>query len=189
MGRRLFDLHTVRGLVLCGLLAGTLLAASLTAWELLHPSMIAEAPAGDLRERGLAFPVAGIPREVTDSFTDRRGIARLHHAIDIMAARGTPVRAVDEGTIVKLASGGIGGTTIYQHDPADRYCYYYAHLQAYASGLHEGQKVARGDVIASVGSTGNAAENAPHLHFAIYRLDERKDCATGMPVNPYPLLR
>jgi murein DD-endopeptidase MepM/ murein hydrolase activator NlpD len=190
VGRPLFDLHSLRGLLLCGLLAGTLLAASLAAWPLLLPSMIAEeAPSDELRERGLTFPVAGIARVVTDTFTDRRGSARLHHAVDIMAARGTPVRAVDEGTIVKLGAGGIGGTTIYQHDAADQYCYYYAHLQGYASGLREGQKVGRGEVIASVGTTGNAPANAPHLHFAIYRLDDRKDCSTGTPVNPFPLLR
>jgi peptidoglycan LD-endopeptidase LytH len=188
--RPLFNLHTLRGLVLCGLLAGAILAAALAAWELVHPSMIAEESAPeDLRERGLAFPVAGVSRLVTDSFTDPRGRARLHHALDIMAARGAPVRAVDEGTIVKLGSGGTGGTTIYQHDAADHYCYYYAHLQGYASGLREGQKVARGEVIGSVGTTGNAPENAPHLHFAIYRLDDRKECSTGTPVNPYPLLR
>jgi murein DD-endopeptidase MepM/ murein hydrolase activator NlpD len=191
MTRRAFELHTVRGILFSGLAAGAALATVMTAWELGHrgPGAVLEAPPEDLRRRGLEFPVAGIPRAITDSFDDPRHGARRHHAVDIMAPRGSPVRAVDDGTIVKLASGGAGGTTIYQFDGGDLYCYYYAHLQGYAPGLHEGQKVARGEVIGYVGTTGNAPENTPHLHFAVSRLGERKEWWSGTPVNPYPLLR
>jgi peptidoglycan LD-endopeptidase LytH len=49
--------------------------------------------------------------------------------------------------------------------------------------------VLRGDVIGYVGTTGNAPESAPHLHFAIFRLGDRKEWWNGTPVNPYPLLR
>jgi peptidoglycan LD-endopeptidase LytH len=191
MRRRALELHSVRGLVLSGLVAGAALVTIMTAWQLSPHGFpaAAEAPPEDLRRRGLDFPVAGVPRTMTDSFDDPRGLLRRHHAVDIMAPRGSPVRAVDSGTVVKLASGGAGGTTIYQFDEAEVYCYYYAHLQGYASGLHEGQKVARGELIGYVGTTGNAPENAPHLHFAIARLDERKEWWNGTPVNPYPLLR
>ena len=190
MRRRALELESLRGLFLSGLVAGAALATVMTAWELGKrvPGTVAEAPE-DLRRRGLEFPVAGAPRTMTDSFDDPRGLARRHHAVDIMAPRGSPVRAVDEGTIAKLASGGAGGTTIYQFDGTELYCYYYAHLQGYAPGLHEGQKVARGEVIGYVGTTGNAPASAPHLHFAISRLDERKEWWNGTPVNPYPLLR
>ena len=191
MGRRGFELNTLRGVFLSGLAAGATLAGVMTAWELVTrmPGTAGQAPPEDLLRRGLEFPVTGIPRTLTNSFDDPRSGARLHHAVDIMAPRGSPVRAVDEGTIAKLASGGAGGTTIYQYDGDQRYCYYYAHLQGYATGLREGQKVARGDVIGYVGTTGNAPENAPHLHFAIFRLDEGKDWGNGTPVNPFPLLR
>lgn len=191
MSGRALELRSLRGLFLSGLVAGAALATVMTAWELakLGSGAEAEAPPEDLRRRGLDFPVAGVPRTITDSFDDPRGLARRHHAVDIMAPRGSPVRAVDAGTIVKLASGGAGGTTIYQFDEAGVYCYYYAHLQGYASGLREGQKVARGELIGYVGTSGNAPENAPHLHFAITRLDERKEWWNGTPVNPYPLLR
>jgi len=191
MKRRALELQTVRGLLLSGLVAGAVLATVMTAWELVHRlrGAVAEAPSDELRRRGLEFPVAGAPRALTDSFDDPRGVARRHHAVDIMAPRGSPVRAVDAGTIVKLASGGAGGTTIYQFDATEAYCYYYAHLQGYAPGVHEGQKVTRGEVIGYVGTTGNAPANAPHLHFAISRLDERKEWWGGTPVNPYPLLR
>lgn len=189
--QRVLELRTLRGLLLSGLVAGAGLAAITTAWELAKRmrGAAAEAPPEELLARGLQFPVAGNVRAMADSFDDPRGGTRLHQAVDIMAPRGTAVRAVDEGTIVKIASSGAGGKTIYQYDPAERFCYYYAHLQGYAPGLREGQKVARGDVIGYVGTTGNAPERAPHLHFAIYRLDDRKQWWTGTPVNPYPLLR
>jgi len=189
--RRALELRTLRGLFFSGLVAGAALAGVTTAWELGQRmrAALGAAPPVELRERNLEFPVAGVPRAIADSFDDPRAGARVHHAVDIMAPRGTAVRAVDAGTIVKLASSGAGGTTIYQYDPLEHYCYYYAHLQAYAPGLREGQKVARGDVIGYVGTTGNAPARAPHLHFAIFRLDDRKQWWSGAPVNPYPLLR
>jgi murein DD-endopeptidase MepM/ murein hydrolase activator NlpD len=79
-----------------------------------------------------------------------------HEAIDIMEPRGTPVHAVVSGTIRKLFLSKPGGNTIYQFDEMGVYCYYYAHLDGYAEGLHEGMRVKSGDVIGFVGSTGNA---------------------------------
>ena len=74
--------------------------------------------------------------------------------------------AVDDGRIAKLFTSMPGGLTIYQFDPAGELAYYYAHLDRYAEGLREGSAVTRGDLIGYVGSTGNAASDAPHLHFA-----------------------
>ena len=111
-----------------------------------------------------------------------------HEAIDIIEPRGTPVRAVVRGTIRKLFLSKPGGNTIYEFDEKSEYCYYYAHLDRYAEGLHEGMSVKPGDVIGFVGSTGNAAENAPHLHFAIFELGPEKQWWRGQAVNPYPSL-
>jgi murein DD-endopeptidase MepM/ murein hydrolase activator NlpD len=86
-------------------------------------------------------------------------------------------------------SQGGGGITIYQFDPTETYCYYYAHLDRYAPGLKEGQRVRRGDVIAYVGSTGNASPDAPHLHFAIFRMGLERQWWKGEPINPYPVLK
>ncbi len=142
-----------------------------------------------LEDRDLEMPVAGVEKEeLYDSFLDARG-ARTHHAIDIMAERGTPVRAVEDGTIQRLFTSKGGGLTIYQFDPAAAYCYYYAHLDAYADGLREGMAVERGDIIGYVGSTGNAAPDAPHLHFAITRLSGERRWWEGEPINPYPILK
>jgi len=76
-----------------------------------------------------------------------------HEAIDIMEPRGTPVRAVVSGTIRKLFLSKPGGNTIYQFDEMGAYCYYYAHLDGYVEGLHEGMRIASGEVIGFVGST------------------------------------
>jgi murein DD-endopeptidase MepM/ murein hydrolase activator NlpD len=140
---------------------------------------------------GLAVPVAGIkPEQLSDTFTQARaGGARLHDAIDIMAPEGTPVVAAADGTIEKLFdSKGGGGITVYIRSPDQRWTYYYAHLQGYAPGLAEGQKVRRGQVIGRVGHTGNANPAGPHLHFAINRMQPGEKWYDGSPVNPYPLL-
>lgn len=144
-----------------------------------------------LRDRELEVPVEGIDGDdLHDTFSDRRGVGRTHEALDIMAPRGTPVVAVEDGTIAKLfLSEGGGGITIYQFDPSTQYSYYYAHLDRYAPGLREGQAVRRGDVIGYVGSTGNASPDAPHLHFGIFRLTPERQWWKGEALNPYDILR
>jgi murein DD-endopeptidase MepM/ murein hydrolase activator NlpD len=140
---------------------------------------------------GLAVPVAGIkPSQLSDTFTQARaGGARLHDAIDIMAPEGTPVVAAAEGTVEKLFnSPGGGGITAYVRSPDMRWTYYYAHLQSYAAGLAEGQKVKRGQLLGRVGYTGNANPAGPHLHFAINRMQPGEKWYNGSPINPYPLL-
>lgn len=145
--------------------------------------------AEDIDDRDLEIPVRGVEEnELYDSFDDARG-SRVHQAIDIMAERGTPVLAVEDGSIEKLFESKAGGLTIYQFDPSEAFCYYYAHLDSYAHNLREGATVKKGDVIGYVGSTGNAPKNAPHLHFAIFRLTSEKQWWKGEPLNPYPLLR
>lgn len=138
----------------------------------------------------LLVPVQGVaPAALSDTYDDPRGSDRLHEALDIMAPAGTPVLATADGRIEKLFDSANGGLTIYQFDPTETWCYYYAHLQRYAPGLEEGDTVRRGEVIGYVGSTGNANAAAPHLHFGIYLLGEEKQWSRGTPVNPYPLLR
>ena len=106
-----------------------------------------------------------------------------------MAARGTPVVSASDGIVEKLYfSEGGGGTSAYVRSNDKRWIYYYAHLDAYAPNLAEGQRIGIGDPIGTVGSTGNAAEDAPHLHFAIHRMEPEEGWWEGRPVNPYPLL-
>ena len=161
-------------------------AAARPATTAAAPSAVAAVPASD---NGLLLPVAGIkPAQLTDTFTQARGSGRLHDAIDIMAARGTPVLAAVDGKVEKLFTSKQGGLTVYEFDPAATHAYYYAHLDRYAPGLVEGMPLKRGDVIGYVGSTGNANPEAPHLHFAIFELGPEKHWWQGTAINPYPLL-
>jgi murein DD-endopeptidase MepM/ murein hydrolase activator NlpD len=207
------NLQTAKGALLTGLVLGVVLLAVFVVWHACAvrtpppaPGRAAPPPAPgreaarrapadeasaiqDLRARRLEFPVAGaLPSDLRDSFDEARG-SRVHEAVDIPAPRGAPVRAVEDGTIAKLYQGAAGGISVYQFDAGERYCYYYAHLQRYAPGLREGQQVRRSEVIGFVGTTGNAPESTPHLHFAIFRLDEGKQWWRGTPVNPLPVLR
>lgn len=154
------------------------------------PEPVLAPPAADgLDERDLEMPVEGVASDdLTRSFSEDRG-GRLHEAIDILAPRNTPVKAVEDGTIARLFFSKAGGITIYQFDPAEQFCYYYAHLERYADGLREGQRVHKGQVIGYVGTSGNAPENTPHLHFAIFRLTSAKHWWEGTPVDPYDVLR
>jgi peptidoglycan LD-endopeptidase LytH len=137
--------------------------------------------------RAMIVPVTGIAREaMRDMFNEKRG-NRRHEAIDILAPKGTPVIATDDGVVKKLFTSKPGGLTVYQFDPDQRFCYYYAHLDRYAPGLHEGQLLRRGEILGYVGTTGNAG-NTPHLHFALIRLDKERRWWKGTYVNPYPYL-
>lgn len=152
------------------------------------PPPRAQVPADALAARGLLIPVKGLKRgDLHDNYGEKRGLRR-HHALDIMAQRGTPVVAVDDGRVVRVRRHLLGGLTVYQYDPGERYAYYYAHLDRYANGLQEGRLLQRGDLIGYVGSTGNAPASAPHLHFAITEMDHQKRWFRGKPVNPYPYL-
>lgn len=149
----------------------------------------AHSPA-ELKDRDLEIPVEGVePEQLSRSFADTRGATRRHEAIDILAARNTPVRAVEDGVIARLFHSRAGGITIYQFDPTERYCYYYAHLERYADGLREGARVRKGQVIGYVGTSGNAPKDTPHLHFAVFRLTEEKRWWEGTPIDPYNVLR
>ena len=154
----------------------------------------ASGPRGDeqgaklLDRRLLVLPVVGAKASaLTDQYQLARG-ERVHEAIDIMAPAGTPVVAVDDGRIAKLFTSRAGGYTVYHFDPSQQLAYYYAHLDRYAPGLKEGMEVRRGDLIGDVGSTGNANPQAPHLHFAVFRLGRPPKWWEGEAVNPYPAL-
>jgi peptidoglycan LD-endopeptidase LytH len=99
------------------------------------------------------------------------------------------VVGAQDGTIVKLFTSKAGGLTIYQFDTSQTFCYYYAHLDGYADGLQEGSRVRKGQLLGYVGSTGNASADAPHLHFAIFRLTPERQWWKGEPINPYPVLK
>jgi peptidoglycan LD-endopeptidase LytH len=169
--------------LLCFACAACTEAATADAAALLPIVLPAEPPA-------LLLPVQGVAAsDLRDTFGDGRdGGQRGHEAIDIAAARGTPVLAADDGRVAKLFLSKPGGITLYQFDASGQFAYYYAHLERYADGLAEGQTVRRGTVVGYVGASGNASVDAPHLHFAIFRLGAEKQWWKGEPVNPFGYL-
>ena|ERR1035437_443837 len=168
-----------------------------------HGNVVAPAPTGErstvdapvrdvaldmLRSRGLLVPVKGIAAsEIPDSYDAPRDGVRLHNAQDILAKRGTPVLAADDGTILHVGTNALGGRVIWAADASGHFAFYYAHLDRYAKGLHDGQKLTRGEVIGYVGTTGNAPKDTPHLHFQVVRIVSGKRYADGPPLNPLPL--
>ena len=147
--------------------------------------------ASALASMHLLVPVQGVrPEQLRDTFTDARSEGRVHDAIDIMAPRNTPVLAAADGRVVKLFRSEKGGITLYQLASADEHIvFYYAHLERYADGLAEGRVARRGETLAYVGDTGNAASGNTHLHFQIYRVADPKHFWTGDNINPYTILR
>jgi peptidoglycan LD-endopeptidase LytH len=171
-------------LLMTGILATPLMAVAQTsvkaAGDSLSFPMIDE-----LKSKDLLLPVPGVePKTLKDTFRQKRGTQRVHHALDIVAPRNTPILSTDSGTIIKLFTSKAGGLTVYTADSDRRFIYYYAHLERYHTGLHEGMKLARGDTIGYVGTSGNAPANYPHLHFAILRSYNVAKWSRGTPVNP-----
>jgi murein DD-endopeptidase MepM/ murein hydrolase activator NlpD len=93
---------------------------------------------------------------------------------------GTPLLAAERGVLDNIGTGTLGGIKLWVVGESGTH-YYYAHLIAYAEGIHEGMVVEAGDVIGYVGNTGNAISTPPHLHFEIHP-------DGGEAIDPYPLL-
>jgi peptidoglycan LD-endopeptidase LytH len=140
--------------------------------------------------REIILPVAGIVKSsLRDTYGEMRGGTRTHEALDIPAPRGTTVLSAAPGRVLKLFTSKAGGLMVYAADSTERFILMYAHLDAYQSGLADGQPLRRGQPIGIVGTTGNAPPTVPHLHFAVASSSDVKQWWKGAPVNPYPLLR
>jgi len=117
-----------------------------------------------------------------DTWGAPRSGGRKHQGVDIMANSGTPLFAVQTGTITKKQvdyPGSLAGNALWL-TMADGTYYFYAHLSAFANGVGVGSKVSVGAVIGYVGKTGNAS--IPHLHFEVHPRG-------GSAVNPYPIVK
>jgi murein DD-endopeptidase MepM/ murein hydrolase activator NlpD len=148
-----------------------------------------QAAFAELAAADLSVPV-GAPehRRVVDSFHSPRSGGRIHKATDIMAPRGTPIFALDDGVISQLRWNRLGGRVIEQLDETGCVGFYYAHLDDYAPGLQAGAAVRRGDLLGFVGTTGNAG-GAAHLHLGVYYLGFRPGVFSWTePLNPFALL-
>jgi len=134
---------------------------------------------------GSVCPVGGFST-FSDTWGAPRSGGRRHQGVDLLAARGTPVVAVESGFVERMARGGLGGITVWlQGVSGDDY--YYAHLDSWASGLSVGQEVSAGQQLGVVGTTGNAPNHIPHLHWEFHPGGFTP--GGGTAVNPTPLAR
>lgn len=139
----------------------------------------------------LMIPVLGVAAsDLVDTFTDERGGGtRLHEALDISAEEGTSVVASAPGTLERMFRSDVGGNTLYVRSEDGQTIFYYAHLAEYAPGLSEGQQIRRGQRLGTVGTSGSAEPDNPHLHFEVMRTTEAAEWwEPATSVNPYPLL-
>lgn len=131
---------------------------------------------------GFRFPIAapyrfgnswGAPRMIGTQF------AHSHQGVDVFADKGSPLVAVEPGTVVRRGTDRLGGLKLWLIGNSG-YVYYYAHLDGFVPTVVDGTHVNAGDTVGFVGNTGNAQGGAPHLHFEVH--------IRGVAVNPYPLL-
>jgi murein DD-endopeptidase MepM/ murein hydrolase activator NlpD len=120
---------------------------------------------------------SGAPMWFHNDWGNPRSGGRSHKGTDIFAAKGTKVIAVIGGT-VRVRNGGLGGKAIWLYG-SDGNAYYYAHLNTWK--VSTSQRVNKGQLIATVGNTGNASGGANHTHFQLH-------LSGGSPRNPYPTL-
>ena len=131
-------------------------------------------------DKKIAVPVKDVSKnQITNTWHAARGTDRLHEGQDIFAPQGTPVLSATEGYIANIGQNNLGGQTVSVVGAGGR-IYYYAHLDSYAPHIAEGDFVTTQTVLGYVGTTGNAADTPPHLHFGVY--------APGGALNPLPLL-
>ena len=106
-----------------------------------------------------------------------RGFSGYHSGIDLMAPMGSPIRAAAGGTVMYAGwYYAYGNIVDIQH--ADGVVTRYAHMSAFAPGIHAGTPIAVGGIIGEVGATGRA--HGTHVHFEVR--------ISGRPVDPRPYL-
>lgn len=179
----------VAALTLClGLATYNHAHAATTAMVRLELSATALKPAVRLSQSGvIMFPINPLPRCAMSktSFGQPRPPDRIHEGLDIMAALGQEVYAVDNGVLWRQAIDGAPNATLSGNSwylrLADGTYYFYGHLSAFAPGLVLGNTVTRGQLIGYVGDTGNPGPGNYHLHFEVHPKG-------GAAVDPFPLL-
>jgi murein DD-endopeptidase MepM/ murein hydrolase activator NlpD len=141
----------------------------------------APAPADPATAQFSVFPVQG-RCAFGDSFGFARSGGRTHLGVDIIAPAGKLIYAVTDGRITKVYGdypGSLSGNGV-QLTTSDGTYYFYAHMTGIATGIGVGVPVKAGQVIGTVGATGNAGTN--HLHFEVHP-------GGGAAINPFPLVK
>ncbi len=138
------------------------------------PAPAPESPPPSNAGSGMVCPIAG-PRAFGDTWGAARSGGRSHEGVDMMSPAGTPLVAVESGS-VQFKTTNLGGNSVWLNG-ASGTRYFYAHLSAWEGSS---RSVSQGEVIGYVGATGNTTAN--HLHFEVHP-------GGGRAVNPYPYVR
>lgn len=148
-------------------------------------------------------PIAkGFPYSEYDDFGASRsyGYQRNHLGHDMLGQVGTPIIAIEGGTVRALGWNQFGGWRIGIDSFDGKRYYYYAHLRQdrpYAEGLEEGDVVQAGDVIGYMGRTGYSTEentnniDVYHLHLGLQLIfdESQREGANEIWIDVYPLTR
>lgn len=132
--------------------------------------------------RQLVFPVSGKSNIGSYWGDSREGGNRTHEGIDIFAAKGTAVVAVTDGYVLQITNDPLGGKTVTIQSNDYSWRSYYAHLDE--QNVTTGQMIKRGQLIGTVGNTGNARTTPSHLHFGIYEPDGAVDPLPYVKTSP-----
>lgn len=109
---------------------------------------------------------------------------KAHKGTDFAAPTGTGVKASGDAMVDFVGTkGGYGNVIVLKHD--NGVSTVYGHLSRFASGLHKGEKVAQGEVIGFVGTTGMST--GPHLHYEFLVNGEHRDPMTVALPKTFPI--
>lgn len=140
------------------------------SWPLRHADLLAGAWHYRSQPKVMVVPVDGLePRQLVSTWHAPRSGGRRHEGADLFAKKGTPVKSAVNGQVWRIGHDRLGGQVVWVLGEG-RTLYYYAHLDSFADDLQVGDHVKRGDVLGTVGNTGNARTTPPHLHFGMYRV-------------------
>ena len=120
---------------------------------------------------------------ISSKFTYHRkhpitGKVKPHTAVDYAAPTGTPVHSIGDGTVTLCGWDGSGGGNRIRIKHMNGYETCYMHLSKFASGIKAGVRVAQGQTIGFVGSTGHST--GPHLDFRVWK--------DGKPIDPLSMI-
>ena len=153
-------------------------AAASRSADAVRDEVAAAVQSSEKRQGGMVCPQAQ-PRSFTDTWGAPRSGGRSHQGTDFFGARGGPVYAITDGTIMWTRYGDMAGYWLSLRGD-DGHQYWYLHLQDFVA--QPGQRVSAGELIAHNGDSGNARGTSPHIHFEYHP-------GGGGAVNPYPLLK
>jgi murein DD-endopeptidase MepM/ murein hydrolase activator NlpD len=117
----------------------------------------------------------------SNTWGDPRSGGRTHKGVDMVASRNAPIVAIEAGVVTRTSDSSLGGLSVYLTGDSGS-SYYYAHLEYIEVGIEGGTIVGVGAMLGGNGSTGNASDWLPHLHFQY--------APPGYDwINPYPLVK